>query len=87
MGMHAEICGKINYQNIESLKSAVKRYENGGWITKDHFTDDSGIYIDDEMPDIDYKKLTIEIPWFSYHNLVMHLDNLFAKGKGKGRVV
>ena len=39
------------------------------------------------MPDIDYKKLNIEIPWFSYHNLVMHLDNLFAKGKGKGRVV
>ena len=36
------------------------------------------------MPDIDYKKLTIEIPWFSYHNLVMHLDNLFAKG---GKVV
>ena len=87
MGMHAEICGKINYQNQESLKTAVKRLENGGWITKDHFTDDSGIYIDDEMPDIDYKKLTIEIPWFSYHNLVMHLDNLFAKRKGKGRVV
>ena len=35
------------------------------------------------MPDIDYKKLTIEIPWFWYHNLIMHLDNLFAKGKGK----
>ena len=35
------------------------------------------------MPDIDYKKLTIEIPWFSYHNLVMHLDNLFANGNGK----
>ena len=39
------------------------------------------------MPDIDYKKLTIKIPWFSYHNLVFHLDNLFAKGKGKGRIV
>ena len=35
------------------------------------------------MPDIDYKKLNIEIPWFSYHNLVMHLDNLFANGKGR----
>ena len=83
MGMHAEICGKINYQNLESLKTAVKQLEKGGWITKDHFTDDSGNYIDDEMPDIDYKKLTIEIPWFWYHNLIMHLDNLFAKGKGK----
>ena len=62
MGMHAEICGKINYQNIESLKTAVKQLEKGGWITKDHFTADSGNYIDDEMPDIDYKKLTIEIP-------------------------
>ena len=84
MGMHAEICGKINYQNLESLKTAVKQLEKGGWITKDHFTDDSGNYIDDETPDIDYKKLTIEIPWFSYHNLVFHLDNLFAKG---GKVV
>ena len=79
--MHAEISGKIHYQNLESLKTAVKRLEKGGWITKDHFTDDSGNYIVDEMPDIDYKKLTIEIPWFSYHNLVFHLDNLFAKGK------
>ena len=35
------------------------------------------------MPDIDYKKLTIEIPWFWYHTLIMHLDNLFTKGKGK----
>ena len=81
--MHAEIRGKINYQNIESLKTAVKQLEKEGWITKDHFTDDSGNYIDDEMPDIDFKKLTIEIPWFSYHNLVMHLDNLFANGNGK----
>ena len=87
MGMHAEICAKIHYQNLESLKTAVKRLEKGGWITKDHFTDDCGNYIGDEMPDIDYKKLTIEIPWFSYHNLVFHLDNLFAKGKGKGKVV
>jgi hypothetical protein len=76
MEMHAEICGKIHYQNLESLKTAVKRLEKGGWITKDHFTDDCGNYIGDEMPDIDYKKLTIEIPWFSYHNLVFHLDNL-----------
>ena len=35
------------------------------------------------MPDIDFKKLTIEIPWFSYHNLVMHLVNLFANGNEK----
>ena len=83
MGMHAEICGKIHYQNLESLKTAVKRLEKGGRITKDHFTDDCGNYIGDEMPDIDYKKLTIESPWFWYHNLIMHLDNLFAKGKGK----
>ena len=83
MGMHAEIFGKINYQNIESLKTAVKQLEKGGWITKDHFTDDCGNYIGDEMPDIDYKKLTIEIPWFSYHNLVMHLVNLFANGNEK----
>jgi len=60
MGMYAEICGKINYQNIESLKTAVKWLEKGGWITKNHFADDGGNYIDDEMPDIDYKKLTIE---------------------------
>jgi len=79
--MHTEICGKINYRNSESLKTAVKRLEKWGWVTKDHFADNSGNYIDDEMPDIDYKKLTIEILWFSYHNLVMHLDNLFAKGK------
>jgi hypothetical protein len=85
--MHTEICGKINYRNSESLKTAVKRLEKWGWVTKDHFTDNSGNYIDDEMPDIDYKKLTIEILWFSYHSLVMHLDNLFAKGNGKGRVV
>ena len=34
MGMHAEICGKINYQNIESLKTAVKQLEKGDGLRK-----------------------------------------------------
>ena len=34
MGLHAEICGKINYQNLESLKTAVKQLEKGGGLRK-----------------------------------------------------
>ena len=85
MSHYVTIQGSITYHNKIYLDKAVDILQKGGWINKDlSFTDECNSPYDTNF--VDYKNLTLRIPYGCHRNLGRVVDSLW-EGAREGLVV